>query len=69
MGMYASGDVFKSKLDELLGDIEGVKTYINDIIVLSKDCFKNHIEKLRIIFGILHTSGLKVNSPNCTFGL
>ena len=36
MGMCASGDIFQSKLDELIGDIKGVKMYIRDIIVLSK---------------------------------
>ena len=25
MGMFASGDIFQPKVDELLGDIEGVK--------------------------------------------
>ena len=69
MGMCASGDIFRSKVDELLGDIEGVKTYIHDIIVVGKDSFENHIDHLRIIFVILHTAGLKVNATKCSFGL
>ena len=36
MGMCASGDISQDKVDKLLGDIELFKTYINDIIVLSK---------------------------------
>ena len=36
MGMCDLGDVFQVNVDELLGDIKGVKTYINDIIVLIK---------------------------------
>ena len=67
--MCASGDIIKAKVDKLLGDIEGVKHYIYDIIVLSKDCFKNHIDQLRIIFGILRATVLKVNYPMCSFGL
>ena len=39
MGVCASGDIFQSKVDELLGDIKGVKTYIGDILVLDKDIF------------------------------
>ena len=39
MGMFSSGDIFQSKVDEILSDIEGIKTYINDILVLSKDFF------------------------------
>ena len=37
MGMCASGYIFKAKLDKLLSDIKSVKTYIDDILVLSKD--------------------------------
>ena len=37
MGMCASGYIFQSKVDKLQGDIEGLKIYIDDIIVLSKD--------------------------------
>ena len=36
VGMFSSEDIFQAKVDELLGDIEGVKTYICDILVLSK---------------------------------
>ena len=43
VGMCASGDIFQSKLDEILGDIEVIKTYIDDIIFLGKDSFENHI--------------------------
>ena len=67
--MCASGDIFQAKLDKLRGDIEIVKTYIDDIIVLSKDIFENHIDQLRIIFGILRAVDLKVNAPKCSFGL
>ena len=63
MGMCALGDIFQAKVDKLIGDVEGVKTYINDILVLSKDCFKEHIDELRIIFGRLRAEGLKFNAP------
>ena len=39
MGMCASGDILQARVDELLVDIEGVNTYINDILVLGKDIF------------------------------
>ena len=69
IGMHASGYIFQYKVDGILGDIKGVKTYIDDILVLSKDCFKKHIEQLRIIFGRLRALGLKVNSTKFNFGL
>ena len=41
--MCIPGDIFQAKVDKLLGDIGGVKRYIDDIMVLSKDSFENHI--------------------------
>ena len=69
MGMCALGNIYQSKVDKLLCDIRGVKTYIDDIIVLSKDLFKNNINQLRIIFGRLRDTGLKDNSAKCSFGV
>ena len=69
MGMCDSRYIFQAKVDNLGGDIEGVKTYINDILVLNKERYYNHIEKLRRIFGRLRAVVLKVNAPNFSFGL
>ena len=69
MGMFYFGDIFQAKVDELPGDIKGVKAYIDDIIILSKDIFKNHIKQLRMIFGRLRAAGLKVNAPKYSFWL
>ena len=69
MGMCASGNIFQAKVYELLGDIEGVKTYIDNILVLGKDIFEKHIDQLKIIFGGMRAVGLKFNAPKCSFGL
>ena len=39
MGMCASGDIFKSTVDDLLDDIKDIKTYIDYILVLIKERF------------------------------
>ena len=57
MGICAYGDIFQDKVDDLLGDIEGVKTYIDDILVLGKDRFENQIDQLMIIFVRLRVAG------------
>ena len=68
-GMCTSRDIFHSNVDKLLGDIECIKTYIDDILVFRKDCFTNHKEQMRVIFSRLCVSGLKFNACNCSFGL
>ena len=55
MDMCATVNIFQAKLYDLLGDIKSVKMYMDDILVLSKDIFKNHMEQLRIVFGRLYT--------------
>ena len=39
MGLFASGDIFQAKVDELLSDIKGAKTYMNVIMLLVKWIF------------------------------
>ena len=43
MGMCASGDIFKDKVDKIIGNVKEVKIYIDDILVLSKESFSKHI--------------------------
>ena len=50
MGMVISGNVFQSKMYNLIGDIKGVKTYIDDILCIGKDSFAQHINQLEEIF-------------------
>ena len=61
--------IFQEKLDKLIGDIEGIKTYINDILVLSKESLYNNIYQIRFIFARLRIAGLKVDSPKFSLGL
>ena len=63
------GNIFQSKLYYLLGDIDGIKPYIDVILLLIKDRFYNKIEQLIIIIGILHDADLKVNDCSCIIGL
>ena len=69
MGMVISGDVFQSKMYNLIGDIKGVRTYINDILCIEKGSFAQHIKQLEEIFRRFHKAGLKVNAANCSFRL
>ena len=52
------GGMLQAKVDDLLGDIEGVKTYIDYILVLGKESSYNHAELLRFIFGRLCAASL-----------
>jgi Reverse transcriptase (RNA-dependent DNA polymerase). len=70
MGMCCcSSDIFQAKVDQLLGDIEGVKTYIDDILVIGKGSFNDHLKQLDTCFKRIQDAGLKVKADKCSFGL
>ena len=69
MGLCSYKYIFKAKPDKILGDIEGVKTYIKNIQVLSKDGYTKHIEELRDIFNRMWDDGLEISDKKCSFGL
>ena len=68
MGMCALGGIFQVKVDQLLGDIKVVETYIDNILVLSKEILSHYTEQQKIFFVILRAADLKVNYPKCSFG-
>ena len=43
MGLCASGEIFHTKVGEILCDIEGFNKYIDDMLVLGKGFFYQHI--------------------------
>ena len=69
MGMVISGDVFQSKMYDLIGNIEGVKTYIDNVLCIGKGSFADHIKQLEEIFRRFLKAGLKVNAAKSSFGL
>ena len=69
MGLVSSGDIFQAKVNELLGDIEGVKAYIDNILVLNKGTFKDHVDQLHTCFQCIRRARLKINAKKCSFGL
>ena len=67
MGLCTSVDIFQYKIDNLLGDTKSFSTYINNILVLGKGVFNQHIEHTRIVFSGMRATGLKFNDPKCRF--
>ena len=69
MGVACSPDIFQAKIYELMGDLEGVKAYIDDLLVIKKGTFSQHLEQLEEVFRRCLKSNLKLNAEKCSFGL
>ena len=67
--VFTYGDIFQSKLNELLSNIKVVDIYIDDILIISKYNCPKHIEQLRVIFARINNAVLKFNAKRCSLGL
>ena len=68
MGVANSPDLFQKKMSELMAGLEFVRTYLDDVLVITKDSFDDHLTKLDRVLACLLEAGLKVNAPKCFFG-
>ena len=68
MGVACSPDIFQAKIYELLGDIEGTKAYIDDILCVQKGNYDQHLEQLEEVFKRCRRVNLKLNINKCRFG-
>ena len=69
MGVSCSPDIFQAKIYELLGDIEGTKAYIDDILVIKRGTYDEHLMQLDEVFRRCRRANIKINAEKCRFGL
>jgi hypothetical protein len=50
MGIACSPNIFQAKLTELMGTLEFVQTYIDDLLCITKGSLDDHISKLKSVF-------------------
>ena len=67
MGLCNSPDIFQAYMGELLGDLEHVRAYIDDLLIISKGTYEDHLEKLEEVFKRLQEAGVKVNAVKSAF--
>ena len=67
MGISCAPDIFQDKMSALVAHLEFARVYIDDLLVLSKDTFEDHLEKLDKVLHLIEKAGLKCNADKCTF--
>jgi hypothetical protein len=67
MGLCCAPDIFQSKINELLGDLDSVRAYIDDVLILSKDSFEGHLNQVRIVLSRMAKAGLRINAKKSNF--
>ena len=61
MGLANSPDIFQEKMGDLFADLETVRAYIDDLLLLTKGDWSNHLAELEVVLTRLQDAGLKVN--------
>ncbi len=67
MGIAGSPDIFQEKMSDLMQNLEYVRTYLDDVISISKSNFKDHIEKSEEVLRRLQNAGLNCNVEKYKF--
>lgn len=67
MGLCNSPDIFQEKMSELMAGLEFVKVYIDDLLVLTKGDFEDHLVCLGRVLDRIAQAGLKVNATKSFF--
>jgi hypothetical protein len=67
MGISGSPDFFQERMTGLMASLEYIRCYIDDLLIITKDSYADHLEKLREVLHRLKTAGLRVNAAKSHF--
>ena len=67
MGLCNSPDIFQEKVNELFYGLDYVKAYIDDLLIITKDSFEEHLNKVGKVLHKLNNAGLKINIGKSCF--
>lgn len=68
MGLCNSPDIFQERMSTLISDLEYCRAYIDDLLIISKGGWDQHLAHLETILQRLQQKGLKINANKSSFG-
>jgi hypothetical protein len=68
MGLSNNPDIFQEKMSSLMGDLEYVRTYIDDLLITTTSDWQDHLHHPDIVFRRQKGAGLKVNAKKSFIG-
>ena len=67
MGLCNNPDIFQETMNKLFAGFENIEAYIDDLLVLTKSSFEDHLVKLNSVLKKLKEADLKINSNKSFF--
>jgi hypothetical protein len=68
MGISSSPYIFQEKMFDLMQNLDFVRTYLDDLLIILCSTVEDHLQKLECVLKILSDKGLHVNAEKSTFG-
>ncbi len=68
MGAANSRNIFQEKTSDLMAGLKFVRTYLDDVLVLTTGTWDDHLRRLDVVLHRIAKAGLKVNATKSTFG-
>ncbi len=50
MGFARSADIFQAEMGSLMATLEYIRAYIDDLLIITKGSFDDHLDKLKLVF-------------------
>jgi hypothetical protein len=60
-------DIFQNVMSKLVQDMEYVKNYLDDLLILTNNSFKQHLLKLEMVLARLSYADMRVNISKSKF--
>jgi hypothetical protein len=67
MGIAGTPDIFQAKMSELMLALEFIRTYLDDLLSITKASLDDHLDHLRLVLTRFQEAGLKVNASKSKF--
>ena len=67
MGIAGAPDVFQEKMSELMGGLKFFRTYLDDLLTITKGTFDDNLEKVEQVLKRLQVAGLRCNKKKYSF--
>ena len=61
MGISTALDIFQNKMSNLMRELEFVRVYLDDLLIITNGSFEDHFAKLNQALHLLQKAGLKCN--------
>lgn len=69
MGCCIAPDIFQERMSTLMDDLETVRTYLDDLLIVSSGTFEDHLAEVTEVMKRLQKAGLKCKIEKCKFAV